>query len=154
MALVVEDGTGVDQSPSANSYATVAEADSYFSARNNSDWSGATTAAKEAALIEATDWLGQQYRMRWKGIRVSSGQPLDWPRYGVILEDTYELDTVDYPSSSIGFPNELDSDFIPNELKYATMEMALRRIEDSATKLTADLDRGGGLKRLRRCPIH
>lgn len=37
MSLIVEDGTGL---PDAESYASVAFADAYFTARNNSAWTG------------------------------------------------------------------------------------------------------------------
>jgi hypothetical protein len=149
MGLVVEDGSGVDSSPSANSYATVAEATAYFADRNNTDWSGASSTAQAAALIQATDYMVQQYRERWKGVRVSSGQPLDWPRYGVIIEDTYRLESQNYPSSAIGLPNEIAATVLPIEIKNACIELALRLIEDTTTKLTADLDRGGALKRVK-----
>ena len=48
MALVVEDGTGITN---ANAYVSVAEADSYFQARNNASWSARNTHDKEKAIL-------------------------------------------------------------------------------------------------------
>lgn len=147
--LIKEEGLGANASPTANCYADVADANNYFSARNNSDWSGATTAAKAAALIDATDYLVQKYRLRWLGIRVSDAQPLDWPRAGVVIEDTYQIETLDYPASSFGLANEIAQTVVPVEVVKATCELALRRIESATTKLWADQDRGGDIQRVK-----
>lgn len=84
MALVVETGTG---SAAAESYASVAEADAYHAARGAVAWAALTTAAKEEALRRATDFLLGAYRRRWRGARMTDAQALDWPRYGVQLDD-------------------------------------------------------------------
>ena len=44
--------------PNANSYVTLAQADAYFAGDARSqDWSNHSDAYKEAALIQATQWL-------------------------------------------------------------------------------------------------
>jgi hypothetical protein len=60
MALILEDGSGVD---GANCYVSVAEADAFFAARNILNWAGdaATSTDKEGFLIEGADYLNAFY---------------------------------------------------------------------------------------------
>jgi hypothetical protein len=88
MALIVEDGTG---KADAESYISVADADTYFAARANATWAALLTAAKEAALRAATDYMLGAYAGRWAGVRVSSTQALDWPRSLVVMRDAPAL---------------------------------------------------------------
>ena len=81
--LVVEDGTGL---ANANSYVSVADATTYHSIRGNGDaWSNIDDQA--SALIIATDYMEQVYRLRWAGMRVTATQALSWPRAYVPLPD-------------------------------------------------------------------
>ena len=94
MALVVEDGTGVD---GANSYGTVAEADAYWADRNVLTWAGAsaTNADKEGFMIEGADYLNQFYVPKGEpvipghsmGLPVLSydGIPIPWKQAQFIL---------------------------------------------------------------------
>lgn len=87
MALIVEDGTA---KADAESYASVAAADTYHANRGNTAWAAiATTALKEAALRKATDYMGQCFLTRWKGYRYSTTQALDWPRSMVPMPGGY-----------------------------------------------------------------
>ena len=113
MALVVEDGSGL---PDAESYASVDDADTYFSLRGNAHWATLSTDAKEQALRRATDDMLQQYSGRWKGERISASQALDWPRDGVVI-DGYELPV----------------DEIPTAIVRACAELALRALSGSLT---------------------
>lgn len=128
MALVVEDGTG---KADAESYVSVADADTYHDKRGNSVWAGLTTAVKEQLLRKATDYLLQMYRGRWKGCRVSSTQALDWPRYYV---ERKELDNFVYNA----YPVYYDSDIVPTEIANATAELALRA---NSAALAPDMER-------------
>ncbi len=103
MAFTPETGSGVT---GANSYAAVADADSYFTDRNDAAWTG-VDAVKEVALIKATDHIERNYRDRWVGDIASSTQGLSWPR-------DYVYD--DLGSSVTG---------VPAEVAYATYEFAL-----------------------------
>lgn len=107
MALTVEDGSIV---AGAESYCTVAFADTYHTNRGNTAWTG-TDAVKEAALRKATDYMLQVYRDRWQGYRAEDGQPLDWPRGWVVVD---------------GFA--VDNDIVPTEVKNACAELALRSL--------------------------
>ena len=132
MAIIVETGEIV---PNAESYVSVAECDLYHANRGNSLWTGIDS-VKESALRKAVAYLDGNYRSRWKGDRVSFGtQALEWPRYNV-----------EVPGGGLfgfaAFNNWLPSDSIPQRLKDAQCELALRA-------LTAELaaDATGNIKR-------
>lgn len=111
---------------SANSYATVAEGDTYFDERlhpNASLWSGQTTDDKERALITATRRLDQE---DWQGVRVNTAQALDWPRYWATDEDG----------------EEYDSDTVPVVVKHAVFELALQLLVDRAKSKDTLADTG------------
>lgn len=115
MALVVEDGTGLAD---AESFASVAAANDYWTARASTAWDALTDETKEAALRQATDYIEAIYGGRWKGERIGSTQALSWPRYGVVVDGI-----------------ERDSAVIPLALERATIELALKA---SAGELLAD----------------
>jgi len=77
MALIVEDGTGLS---TAESYISTADADTYIASYKgaNATWDGATTAAKEIAARQATQYLDGKYA--WIGQIETSTQALGWPR--------------------------------------------------------------------------
>lgn len=130
MALIVEDGTGLTTS---EAYATVAEANTYFTARANDAWDALTTAEKEVALRKAADYLTQQYGGRWQGSRMTTTQALDWPRYGA------------YRHGYI-----IPSNTIPLELKRASFELAVRA---SAGELMPDMSTDSVVKRQKAGPL-
>lgn len=77
--FTVETGAGVSNS---NSYATVAQADTFHTERGNTGWTG-DDATKQTALIRATDYLTQVYTESWIGDKTDQNQSLDWPRAGI-----------------------------------------------------------------------
>lgn len=92
---------------SANSYLTRAAADSYFADRlYSSNWTGASDADKDLALVTATRRIDQE---NFRGAKVTTTQALKWPRY-----DTYDADGITYASAAI-----------PQPVKDAACEMAL-----------------------------
>jgi hypothetical protein len=82
--LIIETGSGLQN---AESYASVAVADAYHAGRLNTAWAALDTVTKEGALRRATEYLVGKYRDRWKGMRNTMTQALDWPRYNVQLAD-------------------------------------------------------------------
>lgn len=114
MAIVVEDGTAKTD---AETYISVADADTYFSNRKLTLWASAdfSDAEKEGCLRRATDYMQQVYRLRWAGVRKTSTQALDWPRYDVPRQDVGYL-AVDYYAD----------DEVPTEVKHACAELAWR----------------------------
>lgn len=108
MAFTVEDGTGVT---GANAYVDVTYADAYFSDRAVTAWTG-DNAAKQAAIIKATDYI----ETRWGDRFLGSPEFLD-------------------PRQPLGFPRTKLYDRagqlvegIPDNLKKATAEYALRAL--------------------------
>lgn len=140
--VIVEDGTIV---AGANSYVSVAEANKYHDERLNDGWTNSGVRDRQKAVIAATQYLIQQYRLRWQGIRVDVNQTLDWPRAGVILDDYYN--PTGRPYYWPGSPVEVPHDVVPEEVKIATYEAAERaRVSD----LLQDSPSGGAnVKRLK-----
>lgn len=125
--FIVEDGTGLLNS---NSYLSVAEADQYF--ENHGDpiaWTGSTVPQKEEALRLATQYIDTVYGDIWVERRSSEAQSLDWPRAFVNDRDGFAV----------------ESDIVPQDVKDATAEAAVRHRE--GTDLLPDIDTPGGIKR-------
>lgn len=114
MSLIVEDGTGKSD---ADSYISVDYADTYHAKYGNTSWASLTTENKAVYLRRATDYMVGKYRLRWKGQRTLLTQALDWPRFGVIVEDAKY-----YTYGSF----QIDQNTVPNEIKNACAELALR----------------------------
>lgn len=133
MPIIVEDGTG---RADAETYISVADADTYHNLRGNTSWAGLAVATKESSLRKATEYMMQVYRLRWKGSRVSTAQALDWPRQWVEYED-YSFVTVT-GSQVIGGLVYYPSNKVPEEVRRACAELALRA---SSATLAPDLGR-------------
>ena len=138
--VVVEDGSVV---ANANAYISVADSDAYFDDRGNVAWTEAADDAKASALIRAADFMVQRYRSRWKGVRKSSDQTLDWPRSVVIREEV--LDTANYVLPEL---DQLDSyiienNVVPEDIRRANAELAVRAL---ASELSPDLTRSDDVK--------
>lgn len=105
MALIIEDGSIVEN---ANSYVTLTEARDYATARGFT--LPTDDAALEALLISAIDYL-EGKRAEYQGDKTEPlNQELQWPRTGVKIDCT-----------------EIDSDFIPKELKQAQIRLAIEK---------------------------
>lgn len=83
MSLIVEDGTGLS---TAESYVSVADADTRLAALGQTNWATLTATEKEQSLRRASQYMLQAYRSRWKGERIGTTQALDWPRFGVYVD--------------------------------------------------------------------
>jgi hypothetical protein len=105
MAFTAEDGTGLAL---ANAYVTEAFADAYFVDRGNATWAAASTGDKETAIVRATDYIDKRFGLKFKGVKQSSDQGLEWPRAGAVDQDGYVFDDV------------------PRNLEKATAEYAVR----------------------------
>jgi hypothetical protein len=127
VALIVEDGTGV---ANANAYASLAFADSYHALRANKTWADATVAAKTGAIIRATDYVDQ--RWRFVGQTTEAIQALAWPRI-----------------NAIDVNGALHDDEVPEPVKKATAEYALRALE-RALLPDPSTDDGGKFVTLKR----
>tara|TARA_Y100000310_G_scaffold184118_1_gene184252 strand:+ start:117 stop:620 length:504 start_codon:yes stop_codon:yes gene_type:complete len=112
ITLVVEDGTGLS---TANTYISLADAETYFLGRLNvTDWSGATDANKDIALAMATTLLDDYFK--FEGDKVTDTQALEWPRFDIHIG---------------GF--HIPSTTIPQRLKDATAEYAMWLLRSDRT---------------------
>ena len=90
---------------SANSYVTLAEANTYFeTVPDSSTWTNKTDDQKNRSLIAATRWIDS---FVFYGDRCDDGQALKFPR------NNYQVDGVELACSKI-----------PNNIKYAQYELA------------------------------
>lgn len=112
-----------------DTYLSVSDADSYWSNRGNTDWSAATTAQKEAALREATQYVDGAFNFIGHQILENV---LAWPRNDVIIEQ----------GNFAG--KTYDSLTIPPQVKNAVAELALEAL---AARLAPSKERGGAIKR-------
>lgn len=119
------------KSPTANSYATLIQANTYHTDRlNNKEWTDADDATKETALIMATRLINA---LSFKGSPTTTTQKLKWPRTGIYTDDGVAI----------------DSDTIPQFLVDATAEYAwLLLITDSTRESDTK-----GFKKLKVGPI-
>ena len=93
------------KSATANSYVTLAEANTYFeTVPDSTTWDNKTDDQKNRALISATRWIDS---LNFYGDRCDEDQALKWPR------NNYEVDDV-----------ELACTAIPKNIKYAQYELA------------------------------
>lgn len=112
MALTI---VATAKSSTANSFVTLAEAESYFEGRlatTTWDLAATTDDLKSRALKMATDQL-ELYE--YAGSRTTQAQRLQWPRYGVSDYDGWNY----------------DQDTIPRPIQEATYELALALTDGS-----------------------
>ena len=121
MAVVIDATVG---GASANSFVTLAEAQTYCDATlNESLWESATTDSKNRALVAATRWLNL---LSWVGSNVTTTQALNWPRQWAINPDVVFFAW-----------NYYDTSTIPTRVKNATCELALQFIKAGSTDIAA-----------------
>jgi hypothetical protein len=100
-----------------NSYVTVVTADTYLETRIDSDnWTAASTALKESALVTATALVDDH---AWIGSAVSSSQALAWPRNNATYNDT-----------RMGATITIGNTVIPDQVIEAVYEQALHLVDN------------------------
>jgi hypothetical protein len=121
--LTTETGAGL---PNAESYASVGQADAQCASLGIADWADLPEGVKEVALRNATRFMTANYRARWAGRRVHQVQALDWPRWGVCVDDFPVLSTT-----------------VPAEVISACIDLAFRA--GRGELLMPDLDTGSNV---------
>lgn len=112
----------------ANSYCTLAEADTYHEsviAAHATDWSGASDTTQNESLAMATRYLDALYE--WAQWASETTQALQWPRRGVL--DHLKLSTI-------------AEDVVPQIIKNATAEFARQLIAEDRSA-DSDVERYG-----------
>ena len=113
-----------------DTYLSVADADAYWLLRNDSVWSAATTAEKEAALVVATQYIDGAYS--FIGEVTNYTQSLAFPRASLEIRSG-NFKGVYYSSTTI-----------PPQIEAATAELALEALSGT---LEPSQSRGGAIKR-------
>lgn len=134
MTLTVETGAGLANS---QSYLSVADFKSYAFA-NYAVTDPVSDEAVEQALRRATRYIDGRYRTRFSGYRtLAYTQALEWPREGVVLDwlpTSGYLHLYNYNSGAVLL---LANNIIPQQLKDAVAEAAIRELA-SPKSLTPD----------------
>jgi hypothetical protein len=117
LVLVKEDGSGM---ANANSYADVAEGDAFHEGHlYATDWTGANSTTRTAALVFATRLIDAYYQFR--GFKAHDAQALQWPREFARDEDALVAHVFpSIPNTDGYFPD----DAVPKLLRDATIETA------------------------------
>ena len=125
MAVVITETVG---SATANSYATLVEADAALEGRLNATlWDAATDDTKNRALVEAQVEL---QTLPWRGSRTDDVQALAWPRQYVTNPDASQ----DADIGDTGTPEYAD-DAIPDRVTRAQIELAFQYVVAGTTDL-------------------
>ena len=121
--------TATLSSASANSYVTLAEANTYFeTVPDSSTWTNKTDDQKNRALIAATRWIDS---FVYYGNRCDDGQALKFTR------NNYQVDDV-----------ELSCTTIPNNIKYAQYELA-RALANETDAMTGNTGTDGNIEEVK-----
>lgn len=148
MALTV---VATAKATNANSYATVAEGDTYHEGHPYPDtWENASADEKGRALVTATRMLDTWYE--WNGIVSTLTQALAWPRRGVIKDNI----TQGVTGTALNEWHEpyavlLDPDVIPTRIREATCELG-RLLLASDRSADSDLE-VQGITHLKAGPV-
>lgn len=127
LTLIKEDGTGL---ANANSYADVAEGDAYHEGHlYATDWTGASTGIKSAALVMATRLIDAHYQFR--GFKAHSTQALQWPREFARDDDALRVSALGGLMSRSEY---FDAQSVPKVLRDATIETARELIKADRTE--------------------
>ena len=117
--------TATLSSATANSYVTLAEANTYFeTVPDSSTWTNKTDDQKNRALIAATRWIDS---LVFYGDRCDNGQALKFPR------NNYEVDDVVLACTAV-----------PNNIKYAQYELA-RALANDTDAMTGNVGTNGNI---------
>ena len=117
--------TATLSSATANSYVTLAEANTYFeTVPDSTTWDNKSDDQKNRSLIAATRWIDS---FVFFGDRCDHGQALKFPR------NNYQVDDVELACSAI-----------PNNIKYAQYELA-RALANDTDAMTGNVGTNGNI---------
>jgi hypothetical protein len=140
--VTVETGSGAD--PNANSYISVADAESYHeNTLYATEWTAADADKKKQAVVSATRIIDTNCVFR--GYRKLTAQPLAWPRV-LAKNDEYRGGLYNVLMTSLPY---YDENTLPVALVQATAQLAVEllrtdRTQDAGSKGIADISLGSG----------
>lgn len=135
VTIIVEDGSIV---PGANSYISLADANTYLGNWYGTDWTGLDATAQASALFYAAFALDRLYGRKYLSVMPpTSGQTMLWPRY-TFMDNTFRL---------------IGNGQIPQCIKDAQCEMAMLHTQgvslfqnESDNRLFRDIQLDMGVK--------
>lgn len=130
ITLTVEDGT---RPIGANTYASIADANAYWSGRVNEAWADATDDEKSSALIQATDYLNG---LSWTGRKVAI-RTMAWPRNDVEV-DGYELGSDEIPEEVVQACCYMAGEIIGGATPLASTDRPLTKLTAGAVSMEWD----------------
>lgn len=132
MALIVEDGSGL---ANAEAYASVAFADDYCDKRGIAIWATYTTTQKEARLRNGAEYIDNEFRGRFIGVKRTDTQARQFPRFQLEDEDG----------------RYVSHESVPTPVAQANVEAALRDdlhlVIEKPGSITAEAKEIGPLKK-------
>ena len=137
MDIIVETGSGIS---GANSYVSLASADSYFGLRGNNTWVDGDDDAKEAALIKACSYMETFF---WNGIKTLSTQNLEWPRRNVIDQNGYYVSATCIPMRVKNAQSELAYRYFSGDDPAPDLDSSGRVVRERVDVIEVEYDRGG-----------
>lgn len=130
MAIVVEDGTGVEN---AVSYAAVAFIDGYWGS-GNAEWTAANEADKEIAAARTSEFLDINYMTGRAKLKLDQG--LQWPGEGDVIKE--HLPTLQKAVAMIA-PHALTAPLLGQETSVQRVTQATDKVgEISESRTYAD----------------
>ena len=122
-----------------NCYISLADANTYHDERlHNTAWTNSATSDKTKSLIWATRTLDT---MKWRGVRTSGTQLLEFPRRGLSYYESSSIGGFDYERvdvEGLGYFTkiEISETAVPTFLKDATAELAMWLLNSDTTAPT------------------
>lgn len=134
LTLVKEDGTGLS---TANSYANEADGDSYHDGHlYATDWTGATSGTKQAALVMATRLIDANFS--FEGKAVTDTQALEFPRFDIVNRSGYLIDSSTIPSALIDATCEFARWLVQSDRTAEEGEKGFKSLKVGSLSLTPD----------------
>lgn len=126
-----------------DSYLSVADADTYHSNRNRSEWSNLSQDEKEASLRRATTYLDHSFE--WKGDVNDTDNAHAWPRKSVDDDEDRSVDNATIPQRIKDACAELAFiDAVKNELLPATTEGDIQAVTAGTVEVQYEQGVGSG----------
>jgi len=134
LTLVKEDGTGLS---TANSYANEADGDSYHDGHlYATDWSGASSGNKQAALVMATRLIDDYFTFVGKAISLE--QALEFPRYDITDRSGYLIQAATIPQDLIDAACEYGRWLIQSDRTAEEGEKGFKNLKVGSLSITPD----------------
>lgn len=130
-------------SASANTYATLADSETYHESvvsTHISGWSAALDARKNEALVWATRILDKV--CDWTGHKATTTQALRWPRLNVYDEENHAVDSTTIPQFLIDATSEFARYLVDADQTAAPSGQGIERVQAGSVEVVFDPSTG------------